>query len=67
MQQIPGCFVEDSNGNHNNEDCSVFHASGNLKNKLNEMKAESVCEEPQVDDILLLTEVDIPGASLNTS
>ena len=47
------------------DDHSCAGSSEDLQHNLCNKKAEDDCEEPQVDDILLLTEDDIPVASLN--
>ena len=63
-----GCFVEDADSDDcmdAEDDHSCTGSSEDLQHNLCNKKAEDDCEEPQVVDILLLTEDDIPGASLN--
>ena len=47
------------------DDHSCAGSSKGLQHSLCEERVEYDCEEAQVDDILRLTEDDIPGASLN--
>ena len=47
-QQTPGCSLGSSSGNHDDEDNGGFPASGSLKNKSTDVKAESVGKEPRL-------------------
>ena len=56
------CFVEDSDGDDSEDGCDKTKNSGAVEHK---PCINNNCEKPLVDNILILTEDDIPGASLN--